>query len=172
MPRPREIRHTARKWFSPQLDVPNEQKKLFFEDYRHSHPEKYKRHKWRDNEPKINHWVYTQIAFNTWFKTNNHQGDSLVARANQRFCAFLAIPSSSVCSDAATEPHGYSAPTPIPSSKLWQAWDDRDDSIAVKLLDTYRMTLSITSVPRTAPCAPSDAADRPEKRNTIPVAVI
>jgi hypothetical protein len=41
-----------------------------------------------------------------------------VAKANHLCCAFLLIPGSSDCSDADTEPQGYSAPTPIPSRKL------------------------------------------------------
>lgn len=43
---------------------------------------------------------------------------SLVARANHLCCAFCETPDSSDCSEAATEPQGYSAPTPIPSRKL------------------------------------------------------
>lgn len=42
----------------------------------------------------------------------------LVARANHRCWAFLLIPGSSDCSDAETDPQGYSAPTPIPIKKL------------------------------------------------------
>jgi hypothetical protein len=44
--------------------------------------------------------------------------DILVAKANHLFCVFLATPSSSDCSDAATDPQGYSAPTPMPSRNL------------------------------------------------------
>jgi hypothetical protein len=42
----------------------------------------------------------------------------LVARANHRCWAFLLIPGSSDCSDAETDPQGYSAPTPMPIKKL------------------------------------------------------
>jgi hypothetical protein len=44
--------------------------------------------------------------------------DSLVAKANHLFWAFFAIAGSSDCSDAETEPQGYSAPTPIPKRNL------------------------------------------------------
>jgi hypothetical protein len=44
--------------------------------------------------------------------------NALVARANHRCWAFLLIPGSSDCSDAETDPQGYSAPTPIPIKKL------------------------------------------------------
>ena len=47
-----------------------------------------------------------------------NKGDILVAKANHLFCLFLATPSSSDCSDAATDPQGYSAPTPMPSRNL------------------------------------------------------
>ena len=42
----------------------------------------------------------------------------LVARANQRFWAFFETFSPSDCSEAATEPQGYSAPTPVPRKNL------------------------------------------------------
>jgi hypothetical protein len=54
-----------------------------------------------------------------WRRVINYSKTNLlVARANHRCCAFLAMPSSSDCSDAATDPQGYSAPTPIPRRKL------------------------------------------------------
>lgn len=61
-------------------------------------------------------------------------GFALVARANHRCCAFFAIPSSSDCSEAATDPQGYSAPTPIPRRKLYPrrrgiSFRERDDVI-------------------------------------------
>jgi len=70
-------------------------------------------------------------------------GFALVARANHRCCAFFAIPSSSDCSEAATDPQGYSAPTPIPRRKLypadvgWISWQERDDVIG-GLTDMHR----------------------------------
>ena len=55
---------------------------------------------------------------------------ALVARANHRCCAFFEIPSSSDCSEAATEPQGYSAPTPIPSRNLpSQSWIGNKESL-------------------------------------------
>jgi len=43
---------------------------------------------------------------------------SLVAKATHRCWARLLIPGCSDCSDAETDPQGYSAPIPIPSRKL------------------------------------------------------
>jgi len=43
---------------------------------------------------------------------------SLVAKANHRCWARLLIPGCSDCSDAETDPQGYSAPIPIPNRKL------------------------------------------------------
>ena len=43
---------------------------------------------------------------------------SLVAIANHRCCAFLLTPGPSDCSEAETEPQGYSAPMPIPRKNL------------------------------------------------------
>ena len=51
-------------------------------------------------------------------RSKNNVYDRLVARANHRCWAFLLIPGSSDCSDAETDPQGYSAPTPIPIKKL------------------------------------------------------
>jgi hypothetical protein len=42
----------------------------------------------------------------------------LVASANHLCWAFLLTPFSSDCSEAATDPQGYSAPTPMPSRNL------------------------------------------------------
>lgn len=77
---------------------------------------------------------------------------ALVASVNHLCWAFLLIPLSSDCSEAETEPQGYSAPTPIPSRN--------------------RIALSIASRPPMLPLAPDDAADRPEKTTTMAVAVI
>ena len=44
----------------------------------------------------------------------------LVAKANHRCWARLLIPGCSDCSDAETDPQGYSAPIPIPNKKLFQ----------------------------------------------------
>lgn len=82
-------------------------------------PEKHEWCKGGNDESKINHCV--------WYKVSVLKSDirwwyySLVASANHRCWAFLATPSPSDCSAAATEPQGYSAPTPIPSKKLWNA---------------------------------------------------
>ena len=38
--------------------------------------------------------------------------------------------------------------------------------------NTDRMALSIATSPCTLPCAPDDAAERPEKRATMPAAII
>lgn len=51
-------------------------------------------------------------------RRKNRIYNTLVARANHRFWAFLLIPGSSDCSDAETDPQGYSAPTPMPIKKL------------------------------------------------------
>ena len=55
--------------------------------------------------------------------------NTLVARANHRCWALLLIPGSSDCSDAETDPQGYSAPTPIPIKKLndWREHYARHD---------------------------------------------
>lgn len=63
---------------------------------------------------------------------------ALVARTNHLFWARLLIPSSSDCSEAATEPHGYSAPIPMPSKKLssmvlgWTACKGIDSALTGK----------------------------------------
>jgi hypothetical protein len=58
---------------------------------------------------------------------------ALVARANHLCCAFFAIPSSSDCSEAATDPQGYSAPTPMPRRKL-----HRIASVALSMMTPSR----------------------------------
>lgn len=80
------------------------------------------------------------------------------------------MPGSSDCSEAATEPHGYSAPMPIPRRKL------REYSSGLrprsKWGETHRHALNMASMPFTLWCAPLDAAESAEKRATMPVASI
>jgi len=96
---------------------------------------------------------------------------ALVARANHRFCAFFEIPSSSDCSDAATEPQGYSAPTPIPRRKLIPAAELATRSL-FRDVWTHRQAQSMASIPLALWWAPADAAESPENKATIPVAAI
>ena len=71
-----------------------------------------------DYETEVNHRICGMQGYHGDTQFGADSFYSLVARANQRCWAFLLMPGSSDCSDAATEPHGYSAPTPIPSRKL------------------------------------------------------
>lgn len=96
----------------------------------------------------------------------------LVARANHRCCAFFAIPSSSDCSEADTDPQGYSAPTPIPRKNLVTRESVLWNKIKATAGNIYRITTSIVNNPCTLPLAPSDAAESAEKNATMPVAVI
>lgn len=79
------------------------------------------------------------------------------------------MPSCSVCSEAETEPQGYSAPIPIPIKKLCIAVGD--DAV-IRNQPTYRQAQSIAIIPPKLPFAPEEAADKPAKTATIPVAVI
>lgn len=172
MPSPREILHTARKWCSPQLSRGCSIKKLRETEYIAHIQKRTSGTKAETTNPKsIIESVYKKVMNTRVFSLRHGQGNdySLVARANQRFCAFFAIPSSSVCSEAATEPHGYSAPTPIPRRSL----NKLEQRLTINVWKrTYRMMLSMTTVPRRLSWAPSEAADKPENRKTIPVAAI
>ena len=131
-----------------------------------SHPEQYERHKTCNDKSKIDHRVWCTIIKQNmgWMAKAN----SLVARANHLCCAFLLILSPSVCSEADTEPHGYSAPTPIPSKNLRVYWYQR----LTRAGTTHRHALSIANIPPKLPWAPDEAAERAEKKATIPVAAI
>ena len=114
-PRPRERRQTARRWLSPKLLNYNQHMV--------------------ENESKICNYIQKRTRGTNAETTNpksimqsrreismiGRSGDiynRLVARANHRCWAFLLIPGSSDCSDAETDPQGYSAPTPMPIKKL------------------------------------------------------
>jgi hypothetical protein len=99
--------------------------------------------------------------------------DVLVARANHRFWAFLEIPGSSDCSEADTDPQGYSAPTPIPRKKLGGTNQVNCVSLPCSgSIAAHRITLSIVNKPPTLPLAPAEQADKKENRATMPVALI
>lgn len=122
-PNPRERRQTARRWSLPNLckmesaEVSKTRSPLPKKwDCRRAHPKKNEGNKRGDNESKIDHRIW-QSGMRT--SASSTRGFFvLVASANQRCCAFFAIPSSSDCSEAATDPQGYSAPTPMPRRKL------------------------------------------------------
>ena len=96
----------------------------------------------------------------------------LVARANHLCCAFLPTPDSSDCSEAATEPNGYSAPTPIPRRKLGSIKLRNCSEWRGTTLTAYRQALSMASIPPRLWWAPDEAADSKEKKATMPVAAI
>lgn len=78
------------------------------------------------------------------------------------------MPSCSVCSEAETEPQGYSAPTPMPSKNLIITFRFSDKLLRTKYLQAH----NISSIPLTLLFEPVDAADNTEKRATIAVADI
>ena len=149
-PRPSDMRQTARRWCSPKIQKSTRGTKEEI------------------TKPKsIIESVINEYMIHLTLKNN---GYLLVARANHLCCAFLPTPDSSDCSDAATEPHGYSAPTPIPRRKLipsiMREHFEEDGASA------YRQALSMASIPPRLWWAPDEAADSREKKATIPVAAI
>lgn len=114
-PRPRERRQTARRWSSPKLRQQNELRSVASTLSWNVHPKEDQRNECCNNEAKVNHGVCTLIKIT---RVGRVSRNLLVARANHLFCAFLAMPSSSDCSEAATDPDGYSAPIPIPRKNL------------------------------------------------------
>lgn len=83
----------------------------------HLHPEENKGNERGHHESKVDHAVYIRGVGSNLEKVKSIN-NLLVASANHLCCAFCETPDSSDCSEAATEPHGYSAPTPIPTRKL------------------------------------------------------
>ena len=82
----------------------------------------------------------------------------------------MPTPDSSDCSEAATEPHGYSAPTPIPRRKLGSI--NLRNCSKWRGTTAYRQALSMASIPPRLWWAPDEAADSKEKKATMPVAAI
>lgn len=114
-PRPSESRHTARRWLGPNL----------YMFVKWQEPIKRWQHTSSiepgEQTPRIRSldlswclvvtdWVRASYSFRIYTE--------LVASANQRCWAFLLIEDSSDCSEAETDPLGYSAPSPIPSRNL------------------------------------------------------
>lgn len=77
-------------------------------------------------------------------------GHPLVDNANHRCCAILEIVGSSDCSEAATEPHGYSAPMPMPTTNLGEVmYETSGHTCAAGGEPTDRIALNMDSMPPT-----------------------
>jgi hypothetical protein len=107
-PSPSETRQTARRWLLPKLQMHQTSATTVQED--HSHPVEHKWDERADDKAPVDHGVCNDAQVSTRAQVKD---SLLVASANHRCCAFLAMPGPSVCSLAATEPHGYSAPIPL-----------------------------------------------------------
>ena len=114
-PSPKDRRQTARRWCSPKLDYVKKLKKLHFGNT-------YIQNRTRGTNAAITKpksIIASEIVSDgQWYREVNGNSIVLVARANHRCWAFLWMPFSSDCSEAETDPQGYSAPTPIPKRKL------------------------------------------------------